>query len=93
MKLSIKGSTGTAVRWCAVPGKGETIYPRSILRAFGPLACGKSIVIADLLNGSFDLVFPEGIDETVRNELFSAISIECVREPPEHCSHPKGTNP
>ena len=85
MRILPKGSTGASVRWRIVPGDGESIDRQKVLRTFMSMSCGRSIEIADLLNGSFDLIFPEGIDETVRANLYSELSTKCA--------YPEGTRP
>lgn len=73
MQLLPMGSSDMCVRWRAVPNPGEAISPVEIRKIFVRHCADRSIEIQDLLNGSYVLAFPDGIDATQRSRLYEAI--------------------
>lgn len=73
MKLLPMGSSSAGVRWHAVPDEGEEIDIVAIRKIFIRTCPGRSLAFEDLRNGSYVLIFPDGIGSLNRATLYNDI--------------------
>ena len=73
MRLLPMGSSDSGFKWHAKPEVGEEVDPTKIRQAFFLLCMDRSLEIADMRDGSFVLTFPDGIDPSIRAQLYQRI--------------------
>ncbi len=80
MQLTPMGNSNGVIKWLASPEEGEQVDAIKIRTTFVQMFPGKSIEVTARQGGSFEIGFPDGIDEDeeVRRKLYCTIITTCV---------------